>query len=122
MRKILFISLLLFVITSCHKASLFNNKALYGTEWATSNSKEGLRFYNDDTVTYFASGYSVATTGTFKYSPALSTIDFSHLIIEYPSFTAEITYADVDNDEKMTVYWHNLGDQNNNYMVLYKVR
>ena len=108
-------------LASCGSFEDNDNAELYYTEWSTDNNSEGLKFYDDDTVLYFSTGY-MTKTGTFEYDASNKSIYFRGLVAQYPSFTSEMTWAEMISKNKMHLHWHELGKSEGYYMVLYKRR
>lgn len=117
-------------ITSCTgllpettSAKVNDNAKFYGTEWSTDDMKEGLKFYNDNTVMYFSGPYR--GTGTFKYYPNITDygyIEFNDLEVFFSSFTAVEDCAYMKEDGSMKLCWHAMGEDKGYYEILYKRR
>lgn len=97
-----------------------DNAEFYGTEWSTSDKKEGLKFYKDDTVLEFAQGFR--GTGTFKYYKDSKWISFDGLETFFTTYTTVTTSAFVLEDGSLKVIWHKLGEETNYYEIMYKRR
>ena len=113
---------LLFLSSSCMSSRYPNDNAiLYNTEWSVKKETEGLKFFKDNTVGYYAG--SIRGSGTFKYNEAQGIITFDGLIIDASFASKEITHAEMKkNGTRMKLYWHNIGSSKDNYEELYKRR
>lgn len=126
-RLLLSLSFVLIAITSCTgllpetaPAKVNDNAEFYGTEWSTDDQKEGLKFYNDDTVLYFAGSYR--GKGTFKYDASLKYMTFDNLEVFFSSFTAVEDCAFLLDDGSLKLCWHAMGEDKGYYEILYKRR
>ena len=113
----------LFFFTSCLNAllgTLNDNAQLYNTEWSAADEKEGLKFFNDDSVLFF--NQYTRGAGTFEYDASTGYITFTNLSATMGSMTAEFPGAKIEDDGSMSLYWHELGRSQNYYEVLYRRR
>lgn len=113
-------SIQLLITSSCVSLLFNDNSILYNTEWSVANESEGLKFYNDNSVLYFATG--VRGTGRYNYSSSDNIITFENLSANFPYFTAEFQYAELIDSNTMKLWWHQLGSSENYYELLYKRR
>lgn len=114
---------MILVISGCSpdNTSKNDNSEFYNTEWSTSDRKEGLKFYDDNTVLEFASsGYR--GKGTFDYVKDLQWIKFHNLETFFPTYTTVTTSAFIQEDGSLKVVWHKLGEDTNYYEVMYQRR
>lgn len=122
---ILVLTLLLASCTGLSDMKQPNDNAIfYNTEWSTNDNTEGLKFFSDDTVMYFAKNET--KTGTFKYYPPDESIDVGLISFDGLTLTgnppAEITTAGLETTTSLKVIWHKLGESKNYYMMMYKRR
>ena len=116
---IFFLGACLLLFTSCW-GLLNDNYQLYGSEWSTEDTAQGLKFYNDDSVLFFWELGRQA--GTYDYNASIGIVELSGLHVTLLGETAEFTAAEVFNDGTMKLYWHYLGQSENYYTLLYKRR
>ena len=122
MKKLLLIVAAIFAIsfTSCLPIETDDNYLLVNSEWSTKDLSQGLKFFDNGKVLFFwthANG-----TGTYSYNADSQYIIFSNFTIASQGVISEFTSAEVLGDDTMKLYWHDVGDPKNYYMMLYKIR
>lgn len=115
--------LLLFTLSSCtgllsEPMKVNDNAVLYGTEWSNEKKEEGVKFYKDNSVLFFAGG--VRNKGTFEYDASTKYITFEGGELYFSSWTCVNTGAYLVDDNTMKLYWHPLGEDEKYQQTLYK--
>lgn len=104
---------------SCLPISFNDNEELYGSEWSSDAEDEGLKFFNDDSVLFFST--SCRAGSKFEYYKSTGKVSFDNFIVSFPSFTAEITEALIENND-LYMSWHKLGESESFYATYHKRR
>lgn len=95
-----------------------DNAIFYGTEWSNEKKAEGVKFYKDNSVLFFASG--VRSKGTFQYDASTKYMTFEGGELYFTSWTCVNTGAYLVDDNTLILYWHPLGEDEKYQQTLYK--
>lgn len=114
---------LLFILHSCtnllsEPVKVNDNAVFYGTEWSNEKKAEGVKFYKDNSVLFFASG--VRSKGTFQYDASTKYMTFEGGELYFSSWTCVNTGAYLVDDNTLILYWHPLGEDEKYQQTLYK--
>lgn len=106
-----------------------DNAKLYGTKWYNNEGSLGLEFLSSDWVYFYYYTHCLGS-GEFMYDASSETIVFdaffaiasdpSQVIIESHPIDFKITDAVLDGKSTMKVYFHELSETEEYYMVLHK--
>ncbi len=115
--------LFLFILPSCtdllsEPVKANDNAIFYGTEWSNEKKAEGVKFYKDNSVLFFASG--VRSKGTFQYDASTKNMTFEGGELYFSSWTCVNTGAYLVDDNTLILYWHPLGEDEKYHQTLYK--
>lgn len=117
---LIFIMTVVAVFTSCFPIETDDNELLENTEWATRDHSQGLKFFNNGQVVFFwtyANG-----SGSYIYNASSQHVTFTNLTIVSQGIISEFTSAEILGDGTMKLYWHDVGNPENYYMILYRIR
>ena len=122
MKKLLLIlaSVCVISLTSCIPFESDDDNLLVGTEWVNVDMTEGLKFLTTNSAMYFVG--SVSCTGNYSYDASAKTILFTNFIISTSSGVVEITDASFVGETWLKLSWHIIGQPEDCYEMLYKVR
>ena len=90
---------------------------LANTEWATSDGTQGLKFYEDYSVLFF----SQIKYGSGTYSIDGDVVYLKNLSVVVGYTTSEFTKCTIEGDQ-IKLDWHVIGERDNYYMMLTKIR
>lgn len=108
------------LFTSCFPIETDDNDLLVNSEWTTKDSTQGLKFFDNGKVLFF---WTIANgTGTYSYDASTQYIIFSNFTLTAQGVISEFTSAEILGDDTMKLYWHEVGNSENYYMMLYKIR
>lgn len=122
MKKLLLIlaSVCVISLTSCLPFESDDNNLLVGTEWVDVDMTEGLKFLSTNSAMYFIG--SASSTGNYSYDASAKTILFTNFTISTSSGVAEITNATFVSEASLKLSWHIIGQPENFYVMLHKLR
>ena len=126
--RLAIVSVLLFGLSACDPDIYDDNdnSKLFGTEWVSEHGTFAMTFAEPDWAYFHMEGDNIGN-GIFEYDAAKGIITFdqfhvisnTHEIFEGYMLNITITDAEV-NRNKMTIYFHQIGDEDEYYIDLYK--
>lgn len=106
-----------------------DNAKLYGTRWFNNAGSLGLEFVDSDYAYFYYYSHALGS-GEFDYNASAGTIVFDSFsaiatdpdqqIFEGRAITITITDAVLEGNSTMKVYFHELSETEEYYMVLHK--